>query len=150
MDDTDKAILRLLQQDAKISIEKIGSAVGLSHTPVWKRIDRMEKAGIILGAHYRLNREALGLEITAFVSIKLSRHDEKALLEFERAVQDIPDVLDCYSMTGSYDYILRVVTASIGSYEAILKKKISRMPNIQDMYTSLALREVKHFGGLPL
>lgn len=150
MDDTDRAILRLLQQDAKISIEKIGMAVGLSHTPIWKRIDRMEKAGVILGAHYRLNREALGLEIIAFASVKLSRHDEKALLEFERAVQDIPEVLDCYSMTGNYDYIMRVVTQSVGSYETILKKKIVHLPHFQDMYTSLALRQVKQFPGLPV
>lgn len=150
MDETDKAILRLLQQDAKLSIERIGAAVGLSHTPTWKRIDRLERDRVILGSHCRLNREPLGLDITAFASIKLSRHDEKALTEFERAVLDIPEILDCYSTTGNYDYVLKVVTASVGSYEAIVKKKIAHLPHFQDMYTSLALREVKHTLQLPI
>lgn len=150
MDDTDKAILRLLQRDATLSIEKIGNAIGLSHTPVWKRIDRMEKAGVIQGRHCRLNREALGLEITAFASIKLGRRDEKALVEFERAVQHIDEILDCYSMTGSYDYMLRVVTHSMASYESLVKKKIASLPHFQDLNTSLALREVKHSTGLPI
>ena len=150
LDNTDLAILRLLQQDAKISIEKIGSSVGLSHTPVWKRIQKMEKEGILTGSGYRLSREALGLEITAFASIQLSRHEEKALLEFERAVQDIPEILDCYSMTGQYDYMLRVVTHSVGSYEVLVKKKLAHLPHFQHMNTSLALREVKGSAGLPL
>ncbi len=150
MDKIDKAILRLLQQDARLSIEKIGAAVGLSHTPVWKRIHRMEKDGIILGASYRLSRAALGLEITAFASLKLSRRDEKALLEFEHAVQDVPEVLDCYSMTGSYDYMLRVITHSVSSYEVVVKKKIAHLPHFQDMNTSFALREVKQSLGLPI
>lgn len=150
LDKIDRAILRLLQQDAKLSIEKIGAAVGLSHTPIWKRINRMETAGIITGSGYRLNREALDLEITAFASIKLSLHEEKALLEFEGAVQHVPEILDCYSMTGSYDYMLRIVTQSISSYEALVKKKIAHLPHFQHMNTSLALREVKQSTGLPL
>lgn len=150
LDAADRTILRLLQQDAKLSIEKIGASVGLSHTPVWKRINRMEKDGIITGSGYRLSREALELEITAFASIKLSRHEEKALLEFERAVQHIPEILDCYSMTGSYDYMLRIVTQSVGSYEVLVKKKIAHLPHFQHMNTSLALREVKQSAGLPI
>lgn len=150
MDATDRKILRLLQRDALLSIEKIGAAVGLTHTPVWKRIDRMEKDRVILGAHYRLNRAALGLDITAFASIKLSRHDEKALVEFERAIDDVPEILEGYSMTGSYDYMLKIVVESIASYEAIVKKKIVHLPHFQDLHTNLALREVKQSVGLPV
>jgi Lrp/AsnC family transcriptional regulator len=150
MDATDRKILRLLQRDALLSIEKIGAAVGLTHTPIWKRIDRMEKDKVILGAHYRLNRAALGLDITAFASIKLSRHDEKALVEFERAIDDVPEILEGYSMTGSYDYMLKIVVESIASYEAIVKKKIVHLPHFQDLHTNLALREVKQSVGLPV
>jgi Lrp/AsnC family transcriptional regulator len=150
MDATDRKILRLLQRDALLSIEKIGAAVGLTHTPIWKRIDRMEKGKVILGAHYRLNRAALGLDITAFASIKLSRHDEKALVEFERAIDDVPEILEGYSMTGSYDYMLKIVVESIASYEAIVKKKIVHLPHFQDLHTNLALREVKQSVGLPV
>jgi len=150
MDATDRKILRLLQRDALLSIEKIGAAVGLTHTPIWKRIDRMEKDKVILGAHYRLNRAALGLDITAFASIKLSRHDEKALVEFERAIDDVPEILEGHSMTGSYDYMLKIVVESIASYEAIVKKKIVHLPHFQDLHTNLALREVKQSVGLPV
>lgn len=150
MDATDKKILRLLQRDAHTSIEKIGAAVGLSHTPVWKRIDKLEKEKVILGAHSRLSRAALGLDITAFASIKLSRHDEKALIEFERAVDDVAEVLECYSMTGHYDYLLKIVAESISSYEMIVKKRIVHLPHFQDLHTNLALREVKQSVGLPV
>lgn len=150
MDDTDKAILRLLQSDAKTSIEKIAVAVGLSHTPVWRRIDRLEKAKVILGATCKLDRLKLGLELTAFASIKLSRHDEKALVEFERAVRDIPEILDCYSMTGSFDYLLKIVTYSVSSYEQLLKKKLANLPHFQDVHSNLALREVKQTDGIPI
>lgn len=150
MDATDRKILRLLQRDALLSIEKIGAAVGLTHTPIWKRIDRMEKDKVILGAHYRLNRAALGLDITAFASIKLSRHDEKALVEFERAIDDVPEILEGHSMTGSYDYMLKIVVESIASYETIVKKKIVHLPHFQDLHTNLALREVKQSIGLPV
>ena len=150
MDATDRKILRLLQRDAHLSIEKIGAAIGLSHTPIWKRIDRLEKEKVILGAHYRLSRAALGLDVTAFASVKLARHDEKALVEFERAVDDIPEVLECYSMTGGYDYLLKIVVESIASYETIVKKKIVHLPHFQDLHTNLALREVKQSTGLPV
>jgi Lrp/AsnC family transcriptional regulator len=150
MDATDRKILRLLQRDALLSIEKIGAAVGLTHTPIWKRIDRMEKDKVILGAHYRLNRAVLGLDITAFASIKLSRHDEKALVEFERAIDDVPEILEGYSMTGSYDYMLKIVVESIASYETIVKKKIVHLPHFQDLHTNLALREVTQSVGLPV
>lgn len=150
MDAKDKAILRMLQEDAKASIERIAGAVGLSHTPVWKRIDRLEKSGVILGTHCRLNREALGLEVTAFTSVKLSRHDEKALLEFERAVQHVPEIVDCYSMTGSFDYLIRVVVDSMAGYETFIKKKLVHLPYVGDMHSSLALREIKQAPGLPI
>lgn len=150
MDAIDKAILRLLQADAKTSIDKISAAVGLSHSPVWRRIDRLEKAGVILGSSCRLDRHKLGLELTAFASIKLSRHDEKALVEFERAVQDVPEILDCYSMTGSFDYLLKILTQSVTSYEQLLKKRIANLPYLQDVHSNLALRELKRSDGIPV
>lgn len=150
MDSIDKTILRLLQSDAKISIDKIAAAVGLSHTPVWRRIDRLEKAKVILGSTCKLDRMQLGLELTVFASIKLSRHDEKALVDFERAVLDVPEILDCYSMSGSFDYLLKIVTQSVTSYEQLLKRRVANLPYLQDVHSNLALREVKQSDGIPV
>jgi len=150
MDAVDKAILRLLQSDATISIEKISQAVSLSHTPVWRRIDRLEKSGAILGRFCKIDRKALGLEVTVFASIKLSRQDETALVEFESAVRNIPEIMDCYSMTGSHDYLLKVVVPSVEGYEAVIKKKIVHLPHFRDLRSDIALREIKQTDALPI
>lgn len=150
MDPTDIAILRLLQADATISIEKISQAVSLSHTPVWRRIDRLEKSGAILGRYCKIDRKALGLGVTAFASVKLSRQDEAALVEFESAVCDIPEIVDCYSMTGSHDYMLKVIAPSVEGYESVIKKKIVHLPHFRDLHSNIALREIKQTDALPI
>lgn len=150
MDMIDRAILRLLQADATVSIEKISQAVSLSHTPVWRRIDRLEKSGAIVGRYCKVDRRVLGLEVTAFAYIKLSRQDEPALVEFETAVRDIPEIIDCYSMTGSHDYLLKVVAPSVEGYESLIKKKIVHLPHFREMNSNIALREIKQTDALPI
>ena len=150
MDRIDKAILRVMQRNADASVEEIGGEVGLSHTPVWRRIRRLEADGVILGRYCKLDRKRLGLEVVMMASIKLGRLDETGLVEFEEAVRGIPEILDCYSMTGSFDYLLKIVTSSVEDYEQLLKKKISHLPHLQGVTSALVLREVKQSEMLPI
>lgn len=150
MDATDLAILRLLQANARISIEDIGARVRLSHTPIWRRIDRLQKAGVIQGTRTQLDRSAFNLGLTVFLTLKLGKHDDKSVLQFEEAIRLVPEVLDCHSMSGGWDYMLKIVTESVESYEALLKRKILTLPHVKDLLSNIALREVKRNDGLPI
>ena len=150
MDAIDFAILRLLQDDAKTSIEDIGERVRLSRTPIWRRIDRLQKEGVIKGTRTQLNRAAFNLGLTVFLSIKLGKQDAKSILQFEESVKQVPEILECHSMSGGWDYLLKVVTESVESYETLLKSKILNLPNVTDLLSNLALREVKRIEGLPI
>lgn len=150
MDRIDKAILRVLQRNADASVDVISGEVGLSHTPVWRRIRRLEQDGVIVGRYCKLDRKRLGLDVVMIASIKLGRLDEPALVEFEEAVRNIPEVQDCYSMTGSFDYMLKIVAGSVEGYELLLKKKISHLPHLQGITSALVLREVKQTEALPI
>lgn len=150
MDSVDLAILRLLQSNAKISVDEIGEKVGLSHTPVWRRIDKLQKAGVIQGTRTQLNRAAFDLGLTVFLSLKLNRHDEKSVLQFEDAVRLVPEVLECHSMSGGWDYLLKVLIESVESYETFLKRKILNLPYVSDLLSNIALREVSRNEGLPI
>jgi len=150
MDAIDFAILRLLQDDAKTSIEDIGERVRLSRTPIWRRIDRLQKEGVIKGTRTQLNRAAFNLGLTVFLSIKLGKQDAKSILQFEESVKQVPEILECHSMSGGWDYLLKVVTESVESYETLLKSKILNLPNVTDLLSNIALREVKRIEGLPI
>ena len=150
MDAIDFAILRLLQDDAKTSIEDIGERVRLSRTPIWRRIDRLQKEGVIKGTRTQLNRAAFNLGLTVFLSIKLGKQDAKSILQFEESVKQVPEILECHSMSGGWDYLLKVVTESVESYETLLKSKILNLPNVKDLLSNIALREVKRIEGLPI
>jgi Lrp/AsnC family transcriptional regulator len=150
MDGVDLAILRLLQSNAKISVDEIGAGVGLSHTPVWRRIDKLQKAGVIQGTRTQLNRSAFDLGLTVFLSLKLSRHDEKSVVQFEEAVKLVPEVLECHSMSGGWDYLLKIVVESVETYETFLKRKVLNLPHVNDLLSNIALREVSRNEGLPI
>jgi DNA-binding Lrp family transcriptional regulator len=150
MDDIDRAILRTLQRSPDLSIDEIGAAVRLSHTPVWRRIQRMHKQGVLLGRYYRIDRRQVGLKVIVFASIKLDRHDEPALLQFEQAVRDKEEIQECHSMTGSFDYMIKILVPDVESFEKLLKTSILHLPHVKDIRSGFALREIKKAETLPL
>jgi Lrp/AsnC family transcriptional regulator len=150
MDDIDRAILRVVQRSPDISIDDIGEAVRLSHTPVWRRIKRLEQDGVLLGRYYRIDRKLVGLKVIVFASIKLDRHDETALLQFERAVREKEEIQECHSMTGSYDYLIKILVADVESFEKLLKTSILHLPHVKDIHSSFALQEIKKADSLPI
>ncbi len=149
LDAADRRILNLLQRDASLSLAQLSEEVGLSPTPCWKRVKRMEAEGVIRGRVTLLSREAIGLGVTAFVSIRAGAHDESWLKQFDEGVSAIPEVVEMYRMAGEVDYLLKVVCHDIGDYDRIYKRLI-RVAPMGDVSTSFAMEEMKVTTELPL
>jgi Lrp/AsnC family transcriptional regulator len=150
MDDTDRKILRLLQEDATISIADMAEKVGLSHTPCWRRVKQLEESGIIRGRTVLLDQELLGLPINVLANVKLKAHDEETLEAFEKAAAEQPAIVDCFTMGGDSDYALRIVVGSIDEYERLLKKTLLHFPGVAAMSSHFALKRVKNTTKLPI
>ena len=150
LDGFDIKIMQALQQQADISVQALSEQVGLSHTPCWRRIKRLREAGIISGNVALVNAKRVGLGVTVFVHAKLSNHDEQVLAEFEAAAIAMDEVIQCYIMSGDFDYLLRVVVPSIEQYEQTLNRRLVRLPGVQSLNSSFALRELKNNHQLPL
>ncbi|MDP6969742.1 MAG: Lrp/AsnC family transcriptional regulator [Gammaproteobacteria bacterium] len=150
LDTFDIKILQMLQRQADISVQNLSEHVGLSHTPCWRRIKRLREAGV-LGANVALiDAKQVGLGVTVFVHVKLISHDEQMLADFEAQAVAMDEVIQCYIMSGDMDYLLRVVVSSIEQYEQTLKRKLVRLPGVQSLNSSFALRELKNNHQLPL
>jgi Lrp/AsnC family leucine-responsive transcriptional regulator len=143
LDDFDRRILRKLQSDGRISVQDLSEAVGLSPTPVSRRLKHLEEAGIISGYCARLNEVALGFGVTVFVSVRLEKQIDTALEDFENAIADLPEVVDCWLMTGNQDYLLRVVIAGLGEFEKFLVGGLTKVPGVASIESSFPLRQVK-------
>ena len=142
LDTIDVSILRTLQEDGRISNANLAEKVGLSASACSRRLDILEKSGVIRGYHARLSNKALDYTMTAIVHISLSGQFEKTLSEFEAAVKRCPNVLVCYLMSGEYDYILRVAAKNLQDYERIHKEWLSALPHVVRINSAFALREV--------
>ncbi|HEX4637436.1 MAG TPA: Lrp/AsnC family transcriptional regulator [Rhizomicrobium sp.] len=149
MDDVDRKILRVLQEDATIAVADLAKKVGLSHTPCWRRVKQMEEAGIIRRA-VLLDPELLGLPINVLANVKLKAHDEETLEAFEKAAAQQPAIVDCFIMGGDSDYALRIVVGSIEEYERLLKKTLLHFPGVAAMNSHFALKCVKNTTKLPI
>lgn len=142
LDKIDIAILDTLQKDGRISNAALAEAAGLSQSACSRRLDILEKNGVIRGYHARLSNAALGHGVTVIVHMSLSGQSEKILAEFEASVKRCPNVLVCYLMSGEYDYLLRVAARDLADYERIHKEWLSAMPHVTKINSSFALREV--------
>ena len=120
LDPIDRRILVELQESAEMSLQELGERVGLSHTPCWRRVRRLEQKGIITRRVALLDAKQLGLAVDVFVNVNLRRHQENALNRFEEAVQDVPEIVECYTVSGETDFLLRVVVSDVGAYERLL------------------------------
>ena len=142
LDRIDLAILESLQRDARITNAALAEKVGLSQSACSRRLDNLEKSGVIRGYHARLSNAALGHQMTAIVHISLSGQFEKTLSEFEAAVKRCPNILSCHLMSGEYDYILRIAAKDLQDYERIHKEWLTAMPHVTKINSSFALREI--------
>ncbi|WP_274424542.1 Lrp/AsnC family transcriptional regulator [Chelativorans sp. YIM 93263] len=142
LDRIDIALLETLQKNGRISNAALAERVGLSQSACSRRLDNLEKAGVITGYHARLSNEALGHRITVIVHVSLSGQFEKTLSEFEAAIKRCPNVVSCHLMSGDYDYILRVAARDLEDYERIHKEWLTGMPHVIKINSSFALREV--------
>ena len=150
LDEIDHKILALLQKTGRMANIELADAVGLSPSQSLRRVRRIERSGVVRGYVAVLNREALGLEVAAFVRVTLEKHDPKLADAFERALQKIPEVLECYALTGEADYLLRVVAQTVKGYSAVLMQKLRGLPGVTSLNTSVVLKEIKQTTALPL
>jgi Lrp/AsnC family transcriptional regulator len=150
LDDIDLKILRILQSEPDINISDIGERVGLSHTPCWRRIKKMEESGIITGRVILIDPEQIGLDVSVFVFVRLAVHSAEALTEYEKATLLVPQILQCYTMSGEFDYLLRVVVPNVRDYEKTVKGILLKLPHVGIMNSHFALNEIKNSTCLPL
>lgn len=143
MDAFDRRIIRALSANARLSMLELSAEVGLSATPVARRLRRLEEAGILTGYTALIDETALGYAVSVFVSVKLDKQIDDALEAFESAVANFPEVVDCWLMTGSRDYLLRIATEGLHEYEQFLAKRLTRVPGVASIESSIPLRRVK-------
>ena len=149
-DTKDWQILDRLQNDARIANVDLARAVNLSASPCLARVRQLEEAGVIQRYVTLLDPIKLGLTVTVFIQVRLERQVEKSLNVFERAMADRPEVMECYLMTGTSDYLLRVVVADLPAVERFIVDFLSRVPGVGNIQTSFALKQVKFQTALPL
>ncbi|MFL6575389.1 MAG: Lrp/AsnC family transcriptional regulator [Povalibacter sp.] len=150
LDRFDRAILQALQLDGRVTNSTLAERVNLSESACLRRMRALEEAGIIEGYTARINQQRAGCPVNVFVNITLERQDEVDLRKFEEAVRKIPEVMECYLMTGEYDYTLRVVVADTADYERIHSKNLTRLPSVARIHSSFALRTVQKSRELPI
>ena len=150
LDNFDRKILQALQQDADQSMNELGEKIGLSHTPCWRRIKRLEDAGIIKSRVAIVDPDKVDLSVTVHAYIIIKSHDERSLDAFERAVLDVNEIVECYSTSGEKDYVLRIVVKSVAHYEQLLKQTLVHLPNVASVNSTFALKQVKYSTSLPL
>lgn len=149
MDAIDRKILAVLQEDASLAVAEIGNRVGLSSTPCWKRIQRLEAEGVIQKRVAVIDQDKLGLGVTVFVSVETEDHSEEWLRRFAQLVGAMPEVLEFYRMAGDVDYMLRVVVPDIAGYDAFYKRLIAAVP-LKNVTSRFAMEKIKSTTALPI
>jgi Lrp/AsnC family leucine-responsive transcriptional regulator len=143
LDKFDLAILAVLQQDARASLQDISAKVGLSTTPCWTRIKKMENEGVIQGYTVKLDAAAIGFRETVIVQVTLESHTDEMLEAFGKALSEIPEVLEAYLISGDYDYHIRIAVRDTRDYERLLRERLYRIPGIRHSKSSFVLRRLK-------
>ncbi len=149
LDKFDVAILQALQRDARTSLQELGKQVGLTSSPCWNRIKRMEDAGVIEGYSVRVNPEKIGLAETVILHVTIDSHSDEALFEFGKALEEIPEVVEAFLVSGDYDYYIRVAVEGTRDYERFLRERLYKIPGIRNSKSSFVLRRLKQ-SQLPL
>jgi len=150
LDHTDRRILDILQTEPGVNATEVGERIGLSQSAVWRRIQSLREAGVVQDQPVKLDREKVGLNTMVFAHVKLTSHGRSNLADFSDAVSQYPEVLDCYVVLGNVDFLLRIVTADIKAYEQFFFEKLSQLPGIQEVNSSIVLSDIKHTTVLPI
>lgn len=150
LDRTDLRILDLLQQHGAWSAAEVAEKLDMTTSTCWRRISRLEELGVIRSRVALIDREKVGLTVTVFSQVKLSGHGREALSRFEQAVRGHPEILECYTLMGETDFLLRIVCPDIKAYEAFFLDQLSRFPGVQAVHSSIALSVIKETTALPL
>jgi len=150
LDRVDRRILALLQADASLTAADVAARVGLSQSPCWRRIARLEREGLIRRRVALLDRDRLGLGVVVFAQVKFARGARQSLAEFEEAVRGFTEVQECFMLMGEVDFLLKVVTRDVAAYERFLREKLSLIPAVLEVRSSMALSVVKEGTALPL
>ena len=150
LDRYEKKILRILQEDVSLSTAAVAERVGLSVSPCWRRIDRLERDGFITRKVALVDRRKVGRNAHIFAQGKLNAHGRANLDEFAEAIRSFPEVLECYVLMGNVDFLLRIVAPDIEAYEAFFFNRLSQVPGVQEAHSTVALSEIKTTTALPL
>lgn len=143
-------ILEALQADARLSTQALAEKVGLSATPVWRRVKELEDRGVIRGQVVLLDREKVGLSILVLANVSLVRHSEGAVEQFERLIGSRREIIECHAITGEADYVIKVVAADMKAYDLFLQQHIFKLPGVSSVRSNVVLREVKYETALPV
>ena len=149
LDKIDRRILSILQRDTTLPVAEIGKKVGLSTTPCWRRIQKMEEDGVIRRRVALLNPEKVNAGVTVFVAVRTNEHNEAWMRRFSAVIEDSPEVIEFYRMSGEVDYLLRVAVPDIAAYDAFYKRLISKIA-LNDVSSSFAMHQIKYTTELPL
>jgi DNA-binding Lrp family transcriptional regulator len=150
MDKTDYKILHELQRNGRLSSQALAEKIGLSTSPCWRRVKRMEKEGVIKGSVTLLDPAMVGLQVIAIANVSLEDHHPDSVGEFDRLVAERPEILECHATSGQYDYLLKVICESIGAYDRLLGEYLLRCAAVHTVNTSFVLRSTKSTTALPL
>jgi Lrp/AsnC family transcriptional regulator len=150
LDESDRRILRVIQEQPEITLRELGEATGMSHSPCWRRLQRLQDAGAISSRRFVIDPEVVGYDILVFCFVKIAGHQREKLRAFEEAVAGVPQILQCYSLSGEYDYVLQVIARSVRDYEATVKNALVELPNVHSVNTSFTLKRVKHSMNVPV
>lgn len=150
MDAIDRKILDALQRDGELSSQALAEKIGLSASPVWRRVRKLEQSGVIARTVALLNPERVGLQVLAIANVSLEDHHPDSVADFDRVVRERPEILECYATSGQYDYMLKAICASIQAYDRLLSEHLMRCPAVHTVNTSFVLRTTKSTTALPL
>lgn len=146
----ERRIVALLQTDATLTTAEVAARVGLSQSPCWRRIQRLRDEGFILRQIALFDRRKLGLATQVFAQVKLDSHGRQHFDEFAEAIRQLPEVMECYVLLGPFDFMMRIVTADIEAYERLFFEKLSKLPGVQEINSTVALSEIKATTALPI
>lgn len=150
MDAYDRKILKALQLNGRITNKDLARQVSLSQAPCWRRVDALEKSGLIKGYTAVVDQDMLGLSLTAFAQITLDNHHAETVEQFDQAIQQWPEILECHATSGEYDYLLKIVTQDMNSYNHLIYEKVLRLSSIRSINTSFSMRQKKRTSHLPI
>lgn len=150
LDETDRAILRELQADGRLSNARLSEKLALSETPCWRRLKRLEAQGFIEGYQANLNRKKLGYGVVAFAQVTLGSHAGEAPLLFEKLVASMPEIISCHNVTGGCDYMMQIVAGDLDAYGRFVRDRLRQLPGVAAIQSNLSLREIKSSSSLPV